>query len=783
MHALRVFPSFTRRALILPAAAIGLSGLLLTAGAASAGSTPEQTCQDTAANAGLKYFADALKALSACESGRADGSIPELTNCRPSVGAVGDADTVTALSTARTKLDTLITKKCGTANVAAMTFGKPCESVANAAALVACIADDAHGLNAENLVETIFDSMGAVASAGGRSCQIAAASAGGKLAQTRAKTRRKCAKSVNVGKTEGPCPDAKGEVKLDKAVAKFADSVKKSCSDVAAGDLTLGFPCDLYEVSTFDRKANNGNKISLSSRLERCLAAASAGAGDLGSETASPLPEAGPFSFGVAAGDETDVAFIAWTRTTNAVDPVTLEVATDDAFATIVSTQALAADAAADNTVHGEVTGLTASTQYYYRFTQAGSASRVGRVKTAPVASSTAPFTFAFTGDANAYFRPFAPLEQITKVNPDVWLFIGDTIYGDDDRSGSGVASVRSDYHNKYRENRADRASRDTMAAIGMYTIWDDHEVTNDFWGTDPAIQTQMTAGSQGFRDYMPIRVDGGDPMRLYRSFKWGNVAEFFLVDARQYRSAQADVTETACVNGKCSVSEADCVEQPDCDASGLGQTCHKGTCSVTGDICSVQLDCDVIQLGQTCDQNQGMTSPNATCQAEIDNPARTYLGAAQLAWLESGLQNSTATFKFVMNGPLISALGFVPYDRWEGYSVERQGFLDFITTNSIKNVIFLSTDIHAAIINDDVDGSGVKELVSGAIGMDPIVRELPADLTGLVGSLPLIFPTVSYFDLDRFNVATATVSQTELEMTWVDNSGQVLKTLTVAAE
>jgi len=777
----RGFPSLCRRVL-LPAAVIAVSGLLLTAGASSAGMTPEQTCQDAVANSGLKYFSAAFKALSACELGRSDGSIPVLTNCRPSAGPVGDSTTATALAAARTKLDGSITMKCALADVAAMTFGKPCESVADVATLVGCIADDAHGANAENLIETIFDSTGPIASSGGRNCQAAVVKAAGKYAQLRSKTRRKCAKLLAAGKTEGPCPDAKGETILDKAVVKFSDTVKGSCSDNAVGALTLGFPCDLFEESTFDRKANNGNKISVSSRFERCLAAAAAGAGDINSETATPLPDAAPFSFGVAAGDETDTAFIAWTRTTNAVDPVTLQVATDDAFTAVVSTQALSADAAADNTVHGEVTGLTASTQYFYRFTQGSSTSRVGRIKTAPVAASTAPFTFAFTGDANAFFKPYAPLEQITKVNPDVWLFIGDTIYGDDPRSGTGEAIVRGDYHTKYKENRDDRASRDVMAAIGMYTIWDDHEVTNDFWGTDPAIQTQMAAGNQAFRDYMPIRVDGGDPMKLYRSFKWGNVAEFFLLDARQYRSAQADITESDCVPGKCSVSGDDCVNQPDCDASGLGQLCHKGTCSVTGDICSVQLDCDVIQSGQTCDQNQGMTSPNATCQAEIDNPARTYLGAAQLAWLENGLQNSTATFKFVMNGPLISKLGFVPYDRWEGYSFEREAFLDFVSTNAIKNVIFLSTDIHAAIVNDDVDASGIKEFVSGAIGMDPIVRELPSDVGALVGALPLVFPTVSYYDLDRFNVATATVSQTQLQMTWRDSSGQLLKQLTVPA-
>ena len=71
----------------------------------------------------------------------------------------------------------------------------------------------------------------------------------------------------------------------------------------------------------------------------------------------------------------------------------------------------------------------------------------------------------------------------------------------------------------------------------------------------------------------------------------------------------------------------------------------------------------------------------------------------------------------------------------------------------------------------------------AGAVGMDPIFRELPASVSSLVGTLPIVFPSVDYFDLDRFNVATATVSQDELQMTWYDASGQVLKSLTVDAQ
>ncbi len=51
-----------------------------------------------------------------------------------------------------------------------------------------------------------------------------------------------------------------------------------------------------------------------------------------------------------------------------------------------------------------------------------------------------------------------------------------------------------------------------------------------------------------------------------------------------------------------------------------------------------------------------------------------------------------------------------------------------------------------------------------------------------MVPSLPGLFTDISYFDIDRFTVALADVSQTELVMRWVDSSGQLLKEVTIPA-
>ncbi len=730
-----------------------LAALLLSVGGAGA-ATPEEKCEDAVAVQGRNFFKKHYKAISKCEEGKAKGLILPGVNCRPADGPVTHLDTDGKLDDARMKLDEKLTDKCTGATIANVTVGEPCDQETMLTDLIDCVADDVYGAAADNLIDTVFDQTPALSTNEERNCQKTISKEAEKLARSHMTQRRSCAKKFLNGKA-AICPDGKTTAKLDQARGKAQAKIGGKCpAPQLAGDIDFGFPCDSYEITVFDRDGvTNNNLITLDQRMIRCISAASAGSGEIGADVGYPLPDASPFSYGVTAGDATDSAFIAWTRT-DGPGAVTIDVATDPDFTTIVHTDSLPPDGPADNAVRTDVTGLSADTQYYYRFTQGGQTSRTGRIRTAP--SSGGPITFAFTGDSNAFFKPFAVLEEITSADPDLWLYVGDTIYGDDDRSGTGVATVRSDYHVKYKENRSDRALRDLMANVGTVSMWDDHEVTNDFAGTDPGVQVQMGEGNQAFRDYMPIREDIGDSELLYRSFRWGDVAEFFLLDARQYRSLSAFQSEA---------------------------TCGEGECDVTGDPCSVDSDCDPFQLGQTCINIGPVLLPShPDCVAEINDPGRTYLGATQLQWLKDGLQNSTATFKFVMNGPLLSALLFQPYDRWEGYDAERQDLLDHVTNQGIDNVIFLSTDIHAAIINDAVSGTTIRELVAGAIGMDPIFRELPAAVEAVVSSLPGLFPSISYFDIDRFTIATVTVTSTQATFEYRDGSGQLLKTEVIAA-
>jgi len=375
--------------------------------------------------------------------------------------------------------------------------------------------------------------------------------------------------------------------------------------------------------------------------------------------------------------------------------------------------------------VKHEVTGLSPATVYSYRFRQGTKTSRIGRLVTAPAPSTPAPVRLGWSGDSNAFFRPFTVVDQLRLPAVDAWLFIGDTIYGDDPRSSGLDAMTLQDYFAKYRENREDAALRDILATAGTYVQWDDHEVRNDFAGASPiwTVSPRMTNGNKAFRVYNPIRENMTDPTQLYRSFRWGSLAEFFLIDDRQYRSPKY----TCCNNAA---------------ESGFVLTDDDTTCHVSGEA----------------------LAPSTACNTAMADSSRTILGAAQKAWLESGLMNSTATFKFIMNGPPITQLIFVPYDRWEAWPAERNEILDFITNNGINNVIWLSTDLHGIVISPErLEPSTssthlTPEIVAGAIGMDPIFRELPPSVVGLLPVIPSALTQVSEFDLDRFNVVTINV-------------------------
>ena len=401
--------------------------------------------------------------------------------------------------------------------------------------------------------------------------------------------------------------------------------------------------------------------------------------------TVTALPAVQPgqptFTHGVASGDVTSTSAILWTRVDRRTS-VKVEVWDDPSLTGQKVFQATEpqTSSAGDFTVKIEATGLEPDTAYYYRFRHGdeagGAVSPVGTFKTAPDPGAPANVKFTFAGDSDGTkvagvpaFNNFEVLNAARLENADFFVYLGDTIYSDS-RFRPAPATTLDDYHAAYRENRTYLNLTDLLKSTSTYAQQDDHEVFNDYDGqtVDPG---RYAAGIGAFLDYMPLRETGllddstcaGPP--LFRVFHWGAMADVIILDERSCRSS--DVT-VAC----------------------------------QGDLAPTLPTPLRLQFGLPA-------SPPAGCLAAINDPTRTLLGPAQKQAFKDALLNSNAKFKFVFSGEPIQQYWALPYDRWEGFAAERNEVLDFIrdpdnnpaTDDGIRNVVFLSTDAHATLVNE----------------------------------------------------------------------------------
>jgi len=174
-----------------------------------------------------------------------------------------------------------------------------------------------------------------------------------------------------------------------------------------------------------------------------------------------------------------------------------------------------------------------------------------GEFTTLPDAKSHAPMTFAWSGDLGGQGRcrrgaAGYPIFDVMRAQQlDFFLFLGDTIYGDElcpsppNEPGADFrATTLAEYRARHRYQRGAEALQRLLVSVPVHVNWDDHEVRNNFAGP---FDSQMPVGRQALREYWPVRVAPDDPHRLYRAVRAGADLELFILDTRQYRSRNAD--------------------------------------------------------------------------------------------------------------------------------------------------------------------------------------------------------------------------------------------------
>jgi alkaline phosphatase D len=384
---------------------------------------------------------------------------------------------------------------------------------------------------------------------------------------------------------------------------------------------------------------------------------------------ARPRFDAYPFALGVASGSPRPEGMVLWTRLApkplegGGMDPQALEVrwevASDAAFGRVLRRGTATAHPANAHAVHVEVDGLAPGREYFYRFVCGAEASGAGRTRTAPEPGrGDDRMRFAFASCQQYEQGYFVAHRHLAEEDADLVVFLGDYIYeaswGRDHvrKHGAPEPVTLEEYRNRYGLYKLDRDLQKSHAAAPWIVTWDDHEVENDYADDrsqklDPAFLMRRAAAYKAFLEHMPLRRsvlrDGGG-IRLYDRHAWGSLAQFHVLDDRQYRSHQV------------------------CPKPG------RGGANVIGDDCATRLD-----------------------------PSRTMLGAAQERWLDDGLGQSRALWNVIAQQTL-----FAPATRqgekgplywtdgWDGYPAARQRLLTSIAQRRASNPLVISGDVHA---------------------------------------------------------------------------------------
>ncbi len=376
----------------------------------------------------------------------------------------------------------------------------------------------------------------------------------------------------------------------------------------------------------------------------------------------------GRFRQGVLSGDPTPDGITLLTVLDDAEGKgsVRLEVATDAAFRKVVAKRSIATSGSAGHSVKARILGLKPHERYYYRFETKTSQSPIGRFQTALPADSNETVRFGFFSCADYTHGYYNAYDLLEREDLDFVVCLGDYVYAEsyhakgktgvrDDKIGKAnednaaivrEATTLADYRAKYALYRSDKTLRDLYAKFPIVTTWDDHEVQDNYAGNAPGggldpskhyAASRKAAGYKAFFEAMPILRSGKS--RIYRALRFGKNVDLVMLVQRQYRD-----------------------DQPCGDA----------------------------------------TAPPCP---EVDLP-RAYLGAGQMNWAKQRLAGSGAAWKVVgnelmmMNAELPGG-NYYGFDNWQGYVTEREELLAHIKAAGIKDVVFVTGDIHTFIAGD----------------------------------------------------------------------------------
>jgi alkaline phosphatase D len=423
---------------------------------------------------------------------------------------------------------------------------------------------------------------------------------------------------------------------------------------------------------------------------------------------ALPAPSIDPFALGVASGDPKPDGGTIWTRLApRPLDPdwgmaredfdIAWEIARDEAMREIVRRGTARAEHALAHAVHVDIGGLEPAREYWYRFRWRGTASPIGRLRTAS-SGPTQRLRFVSLGCQHYEFGLYTAYRHIATARPDFAFHYGDYVYegaattnpARPRRHVGGVCRTLEDYRRRYAQYRLDPDLQAAHAATPFAMSFDDHEVVDNWAGAfhredDPAaLRARKAAAFQAWYEHMPVPASmrpRGPAIDAYRGLAFGDLLDLAVLDTRQYRTRQP-----------CG--------------DGIKERC-----------------------------------------AQAFAPGATLLGARQHAWLASRLRGSSARWTGIAQQVLAMRVDFGAkrhnLDTWDGYETSRREFHAALAQRPAGSTAILSGDAHRFYVGDvtrDDDPSSpilASEFLATSISSGGDVTEQPQHVAALLRDNP----------------------------------------------
>src|SRR5262249_3071397 len=149
----------------------------------------------------------------------------------------------------------------------------------------------------------------------------------------------------------------------------------------------------------------------------------------------------------------------------------------------------------------------------------------------------------------------------------DLVFHLGDYIYEHGKKGGQlrkhigDTAHTLDGYRMRFSQYKNDPPLQAIHAHCPWVVTWDDHEVCNDYSNdrsekeheTDPIkFLKRRAAAYQAYYENMPLRhisMPRGPSAQIYRKESYGKLAEFMVLDGRQYRSPQPNDDKPSDIN------------------------------------------------------------------------------------------------------------------------------------------------------------------------------------------------------------------------------------------